>query len=76
MKSPQVYRHAAVRVLLAMALACVLVMQSLLGGGLVALAEPAKPNIEITLNRLTDDKRPTGFKNRYQVTVKCEYLNG
>ena len=76
MKSPQVYRHAAVRVLLAMALACVLVMQSLLGGGLVALAEPATPNIEITLNRLTDDNQPTGFKNKYQVTVKCEYLNG
>ena len=76
MKSPQVYRHAAVRLLLAMALACVLVMQSLLGGGLVALAEPATPNIEITLNRLTDDNQPTGFKNKYQVTVKCEYLNG
>ncbi|MCG7443844.1 DUF11 domain-containing protein, partial [Dermabacter vaginalis] len=76
MKSPQVYRHAAVRVLFAMALACVLVMQSLLGGGSGALAEPAKPNIEITLKRLTDDNRPTGFKNRYQVTVKCEYLNG
>ena len=76
MRSPDTLRPAFVRVFFAFLLSCILVVQSLLGGGLAALAEPATPKVEIQLERVTEDELPTGSQNRYRVTVKCSYLNG
>lgn len=75
MRSPDTLRPAFVRVFFAFLLSCILVVQSLLGGGMAALAEPATPKVEIQLERVTEDERPTGSQNLYRITVKCAYLN-
>ena len=75
MKSPALRRSAFARAVFAIILTCVLITQPLFGAGVPALAEPTEPKVSIALERLTEDKLPTGSENKYAVTVTCEYMD-